>query len=303
MIAIISYGTDYVDNPVSDGVDKLMYCSKCRKSTTFSEYYGQKHSYLFGISLGAIGSKKNYLKCTKCKKIIFTDNQEIDKLRERKRKLKKILGNTVIKNDNIFYSKDWYKVKIVSLHSSAYFDLLLNGSYLYVIEIPKYLTSRKKREHYRLNWIDKNNQLTSRFYNRDVYLQISINEFESSISNKEGVLLIIYDGIKIKLKNGIKELEEFFKQINNSIENDKICRPMMEQAYSLGKLGNEEESVVAFNEVLKINSENSFALQGKAFSLSLLNKEEDAVKLYNEILEMNPKNEVVRQFINSYLEE
>jgi DNA-directed RNA polymerase subunit RPC12/RpoP len=88
MIGIISYGTDYVDNHVSDGVDKLMYCSRCKKSTTFSEYYGQKHSYLFGISLGAIGSKKNYLKCTKCKKIIFTDNNEIERLRGIKNNFK-----------------------------------------------------------------------------------------------------------------------------------------------------------------------------------------------------------------------
>jgi|GEM_PF-4016742 len=109
MIAIISYGTDYVDNLVADGVSKTMFCSKCKESTEFAEYYGQKHSFLFGFSLGPIGEKKDYLKCTKCKKVILIDSKEIENLRNFKKQQQEFIK---------LEEEGYFKIKIKCLKCS-----------------------------------------------------------------------------------------------------------------------------------------------------------------------------------------
>ncbi len=73
---------------------------------------------------------------------------------------------------------------------------------------------------------------------------------------------------------------------------------LFNRGFALGELEKNEEAVVCYDKVLKINPNHMNALSNKGVALGFLDKYEEAVACYDKALEINPNNSnVIANFV------
>ena len=65
---------------------------------------------------------------------------------------------------------------------------------------------------------------------------------------------------------------------------------MIEEANNYFSIGNSYASIDCYNRVLKLDSDNIIALNGKGRLLCELEKYDEAIKCYDKSIELNPDN-------------
>jgi hypothetical protein len=143
-------------------------------------------------------------------------------------------GNKEIKNENIFYSKDWRRKNVVVIATLPYFDVMVDDKDLYLFQMPKSSASTiglivgllvlnvigaaggywigdasytKKRKDYRATWLNSDSQLTSTEYNQAVYLKVPLVKLKGNLTQKKRKVVISYDGKEITLQKNKDEIE------------------------------------------------------------------------------------------------
>jgi len=141
-----------------------------------------------------------------------------------------------------FYSKDWKRNNIFAV-SILYFDLMINGRDLYIIQMPKYRGQTfglvlgfilfniigavigsligddrdlGKRNQYRSKWI-KGGQLVSSEFCKDIFLKIPLDKLKQSIIIGKNRLVLNCSGKSIILKKNKKELRLFYQAIEKYV--------------------------------------------------------------------------------------
>lgn len=145
---------------------------------------------------------------------------------------------------DIFYSKEWKRKKIFAVASMPYFDVLADKQYLSLIRMPSYSgqtwglilgliilnilgaiigsimggnSDTKKRNWYRSAWVDSNNNITSREYDRDVYIKIPLVQVKTAVIFKPNKFEVEYDGKKLVLQKSKVEVERLTNFINQHV--------------------------------------------------------------------------------------
>lgn len=142
-----------------------------------------------------------------------------------------------------FYSEDWQKKKVFAIASLPYFDVMIDGGNLYIIQMPKYdgqtlglilglillnligavigssmgsSSDSKKRKWYRSAWV-KEGQITSNGFSNDVFLKIPLENLKQSIVLGKNRFTLIYGEKSIILKKDQKEFERFYQSIKKYV--------------------------------------------------------------------------------------
>lgn len=145
---------------------------------------------------------------------------------------------------DIFYSKEWKRKKIFAVASMPYFDVLADKQYLSLIRMPSYSgqtwglilgliilnilgaiigsimggnSDTKKRNWYRSAWVDSNNNITSREYDRDVYIKIPLSQVKTAVIFKPSKFEVEYEGKKLVLQKSKVEVDRLTKFINDHV--------------------------------------------------------------------------------------
>lgn len=154
---------------------------------------------------------------------------------------------------DIFYSEDWRKKGGIAITSLPYYDVMVDGDYLYVIKMPKYnnatlgfilglvvlnilgaaigssmgsSSDKKKRKWYRSAWVNSDRQLTSREYVNDIFLKIPLKNLKDHIIIAKRKFTLTFEGKKIVLARtagsfganaGKKEFERFRQSIEKYV--------------------------------------------------------------------------------------
>jgi hypothetical protein len=149
--------------------------------------------------------------------------------------------NSPVNNVALFYSQEWYRVGFFTAVSRPYFDILVDKDYLSLIALPSYSagawgmllglivfniigaiigasmgnsSDRNKRREYRSFWIDANNNLISRGYERDIFLKIPVSELKNSLIFKNKKLTVYYNGVERSIKKNQSEID----RLNNYLK-------------------------------------------------------------------------------------
>jgi hypothetical protein len=156
----------------------------------------------------------------------------------------KVETPVAIQSGDIFYSKEWKRKKIFAVASMPYFDVLADKQYLSLIRMPSYSgqtwglilgliilnilgaiigsimggnSDTKKRNWYRSAWVDSNNNITSREYDRDVYIKIPLVQVKTAVIFKPNKFEVEYDGKKLVLQKSKVEVERLTNFINQHV--------------------------------------------------------------------------------------
>lgn len=149
-----------------------------------------------------------------------------------------------IQAGDIFYSKEWKRKKIFAVASMPYFDVLADKQYLSLIRMPSYSgqtwglilglivlnilgaiigsvmggnSDTKKRNWYRSAWVDANNNIISREYDRDVYIKIPLAQVKTAVVFKPSKFEVEYEGKKLVLQKSKVEVDRLTKFINDHV--------------------------------------------------------------------------------------
>jgi len=95
-------------------------------------------------------------------------------------------------------------------------------------------------------------------------------------------------------------LVKFWKKKPKELSEPNEIDSLIDKGGALYKLGNYNQAIEFFDEVLKIEPNNFFALYNKGLSLSQLGKKEEALFFYDESLKIKPEN--VLALVNKGLE-
>ncbi len=145
---------------------------------------------------------------------------------------------------DVFYSKEWRRKKVFAVVSMPYFDVLADKQYLSLIRMPSYKgqtwgliiglvilniigaiigailggnSDTKKRNWYRSAWVDSNNNITSREYDRDIYIKIPIEQVKTVVVFKPNKFEVEFDGKKLVLQKSEVEVELLTNFINKHV--------------------------------------------------------------------------------------
>lgn len=149
-----------------------------------------------------------------------------------------------IQAGDVFYSKEWKRKKIFAVASMPYFDVLADKQYLSLIRMPSYSgqtwglilglivlnilgaiigsvmggnSDTKKRNWYRSAWVDANNNIISREYDRDVYIKIPLAQMKNAVVFKPSKFEVEYEGKKLVLQKSKVEVDRLTKFINDHV--------------------------------------------------------------------------------------
>lgn len=149
-----------------------------------------------------------------------------------------------IQAGDVFYSKEWKRKKIFAVASMPYFDVLADKQYLSLIRMPSYSgqtwglilglivlnilgaiigsvmggnSDTKKRNWYRSAWVDANNNIISREYDRDVYIKIPLTQVKNAVVFKPSKFEVEYEGKKLVLQKSKVEVDRLTKFINDHV--------------------------------------------------------------------------------------
>lgn len=75
----------------------------------------------------------------------------------------------------------------------------------------------KKRNWYRSAWVDANNNITSREYDRDVYIKIPLLQVKTAVIFKPSKFEVEYEGKKLVLQKSKVEVDRLTKFINDHV--------------------------------------------------------------------------------------
>lgn len=150
----------------------------------------------------------------------------------------------ISQNGEFFYSADWQRKKFLAISGLPYYDVMIDKDNLYIIKMPAYNMSTwglilglivlniigaaigssmgassdaKKRKWYRSAWIDENNNLTSREYDRDLFMKVPLNHLRGNIVLKPKQFELTQGEKKIVLKKGKKSMEDFTNHIQSYV--------------------------------------------------------------------------------------
>ncbi len=145
---------------------------------------------------------------------------------------------------DFFYGQDWQRKKFLAISGLPYYDVMVDKDYLYIIKMPAYNMSTwgliiglivlniigaaigasmgassdaKKRKWYRSAWIDENKNLTSREYDRDIFMKVPLNQLRGNIILKPKQFELTQGEKKIVLKKGKQSMEEFTNAIHSYV--------------------------------------------------------------------------------------
>ncbi len=65
---------------------------------------------------------------------------------------------------------------------------------------------------------------------------------------------------------------------------------LVKQGYALSQQGKYDAAIHAFNETIKLNSQDAYAWHLKGDALDKQGKHDDAMQAYNEAIKLDPKN-------------
>ena len=133
--------------------------------------------------------------------------------------------NIGIENGDFFYSADW-RQEVFAFGSLPFFDLMIDGKYLYLIKMPEVrlkgtkehiisflslflglvgffaisdLCKQKYYKTYRSSWINVDKKIISRNFEGDVFLKVQITDLQKSIKFGKNKVYLSYGGRKIVL--------------------------------------------------------------------------------------------------------
>lgn len=139
--------------------------------------------------------------------------------------------NIIEEKKEVFYSKEWHQKGIFAIASTPRFDVMVDDKYLYLIKLPKYNNStlglflgfiffsiigayigssigessdEKRRELYRLKWINLNNELISLDYKNNISFKIPLNDLRGNILFKKSDFTLKYNNAKITLGRRVR---------------------------------------------------------------------------------------------------
>lgn len=70
-------GSKYIGWPVSNGLRKEIYCSKCGKVRSFMELQGRKYFHVSFVPVLPISKKMKWLECDYCESVLLNHEQKI----------------------------------------------------------------------------------------------------------------------------------------------------------------------------------------------------------------------------------
>lgn len=133
-------------------------------------------------------------------------------------------------DEEVYYSKDWPKAKALAIASVSRFDILITKENFYLLKMPStqkgalYLiiglfvlniigavigamigesSDEKKRSRFRAQWIDSDERLISREYEKAIHFRISLTTLKNCLTFSEGKFVEInYGSEKVVLKKG-----------------------------------------------------------------------------------------------------
>lgn len=142
-----------------------------------------------------------------------------------------------MENNNIFYSEGWQQTNVATIAFYPYFDLRIDKEYLYLIKLPKYISS----------FISMNNHtgaigaiilslaliigfstgIVSRDYKKDIFIKVPLNDIRGNIAIGNNKFTLTYGGKVIVLarrgpsfrlqKNQKNEFDQFKKNIEKYV--------------------------------------------------------------------------------------
>ncbi len=142
---------------------------------------------------------------------------------------------------DFFYGQ---RKQFLAISGLPYYDVMIDKDYLYIIKLPSYNMSTwgliiglivlniigaaigssmgassdaKKRKWYRSAWIDENKNLTSREYDRDIFMKVPLNHLKGNIVLKPKQFELTQGEKKIVLKKGKKAMEDFTNYIHSYV--------------------------------------------------------------------------------------
>jgi hypothetical protein len=145
--------------------------------------------------------------------------------------------------DEVYYSKDWIKAKGLAISSLPRFDILITKENFYLLKMPSGSSSTlflligllianiigavlgavigdsrdsNKRSRYRAAWVNPDEKLISREYEKAIYLRIPLETLKNCVSFVKGKRVkITYGSEEIVLKKGKEAFTRLETLINN----------------------------------------------------------------------------------------
>lgn len=135
--------------------------------------------------------------------------------------------NIGIENNNFFYSMDW-RQEVFAFGSLPFFDVMIDKEYLYIIKMPEAKLNNVK-EHlisflslftglgligfyavgdtrkikfyktYRMSWVNSDDKLISKDYEKHVFLKVPISDLKDKITFGKNKFYLTYNGKKVTL--------------------------------------------------------------------------------------------------------
>lgn len=144
------------------------------------------------------------------------------------------------KIDTVFYSQNWERTKVFTLSILPRFDILITQQFLYLIELPKNLAhdlggvllgvlgqtiansaEKKAGNKIRSAWLDSNQQLISREYEKIVFLKIPKENLKDSLllkkSFRQRLAIFTYGNKKVTLQGNKTEYDRFKTYIESHV--------------------------------------------------------------------------------------
>lgn len=144
---------------------------------------------------------------------------------------------------DVFYSEDWQRTGVITFASFSYFDVMADKENLYLIALPKYYGAtigfligiffklvgaligyyigaridKGKRQKYRKTWLNSNQEIVSRNYEKDIFLKFPLSGIKNNIVLKKNKFVLTNDAKKITLRKNRKEGERFNNFIRNYV--------------------------------------------------------------------------------------
>ncbi len=172
------------------------------------------------------------MKCANCKTEIESDAKFCHICRSKVDSSNTTGKVSVIeKNEALFYSQNWERTRIMTFSQLPRFDILITEQFLYLIALPTSLAhdvggifgivgsvvasfaEKKAGNKTRSSWLDSNQQLTSREYEKISPLKIPIENLKDSLlfkkSFRQRMAIFTYGDQKITLQGNKNEYERF----------------------------------------------------------------------------------------------
>ena len=149
-----------------------------------------------------------------------------------------------INSRDIFYSKEWIRKQFFAIVSIPYFDVIADKQNLTLIRLPSYSGKTlgliiglivlniagaviglligdnydtKKRNQYRLAWIDENKNIISHEYEKDVYIKIPLKQIRTAVVFKANKLYVEFENKRLVLYKNEFEVEQLKKFISDHV--------------------------------------------------------------------------------------